>query len=160
MLESEFARDNFRGLAILKIRAYDQNDEAEVIALWKRCDLVRSHNDPHKDIACKLNVRSDLFRVGVLDEKIVASVMIGYDGHRGWINYLAVDPDCQRRGFGRQLMEDAERLLLSEGCPKINLQVRHTNLNVLAFYKSLGYVMDEVVSLGKRLEHDEKVTTT
>lgn len=140
---------------ILKIREYQSDDETNVIALWRKCDLVRSHNDPHKDILRKLKVRDDLFRVGVLEEKIIVSIMIGYEGHRGWINYLAVDPDYQRRGFGRQLMEEAERLLASEGCPKINLQVRQTNSNVLAFYKSLGYAIDEVVSLGKRLHHDE-----
>jgi ribosomal protein S18 acetylase RimI-like enzyme len=80
--------------------------------------------------------------------------MVGYEGHRGWINYLAVSPDHQRKGYGRLLMDEAERLLRKEGCPKINLQVRTTNAAVLAFYKALGYGQDEVVSLGKRLEND------
>lgn len=82
--------------------------------------------------------------------------MAGYEGHRGWINYLAVCPEHQKRGFGRQMMLEAERLLRAEGCPKINLQVRTSNLTVLAFYRAIGFVQDDVVSLGKRLEIDEK----
>lgn len=81
--------------------------------------------------------------------------MVGYEGHRGWINYLAVDPDHQRLGYGRALMAEAERLLRAEGCPKINLQIRATNQGVIEFYRRLGYAVDEVVSMGKRLEHDD-----
>jgi ribosomal protein S18 acetylase RimI-like enzyme len=109
-----------------------------------------------KDLARKSRVRADLFRVGLCEERIVATVMIGYDGHRGWINYLAVSPDHQRKGFGRQLMLEAESLLRAEGCPKINLQVRTSNASVLAFYRALGYAVDDVVSLGKRLELDDQ----
>jgi ribosomal protein S18 acetylase RimI-like enzyme len=138
----------------LVTRAFRPEDEPAVIDLWRRCGLVVPHNAPHKDIARKLRVRPDLFRVGEIDGRIVASVMIGYEGHRGWINYLAVDPDHRKRGFGRQLMDEAERLLRAEGCPKINLQVRHTNADVLAFYKAIGYLEDAAVSLGKRLERD------
>lgn len=138
----------------LVTRAFRPEDEPAVIDLWRRCGLVVPHNDPHKDIARKLQVRPDLFRVGELYGRIVASVMIGYEGHRGWINYLAVDPDQRKRGFGRQLMGEAERLLRAEGCPKINLQVRRANADVLAFYKAIGYLEDAAVSLGKRLERD------
>jgi ribosomal protein S18 acetylase RimI-like enzyme len=87
-------------------------------------------------------------------ERVVATVMAGYDGHRGWINYLAVAPDCQRQGLGGQIMAEAERRLRAAGCPKINLQVRTSNAGVIAFYRSIGYVLDDVVSLGKRLEED------
>ena len=80
--------------------------------------------------------------------------MAGYEGHRGWINYLAVEPGRQRAGLGRALMAEAERLLCAAGCPKINLQVRSTNAAVIAFYRRLGYAEDAVVSLGKRLESD------
>jgi ribosomal protein S18 acetylase RimI-like enzyme len=96
-----------------------------------------------------------MFLVGLLDGKIVASVMVGYEGHRGWINYLAVSPDHQKRGFGKQMMEEAERFLRAEGCPKINLQVRTSNVEVLAFYRAIGFLKDDVVSMGKRLEHDQ-----
>lgn len=95
-----------------------------------------------------------MFLVGLLDEKLVASIMIGYEGHRGWINYLAVAPEHQKRGFGKQMMEEAERLLRAESCPKISLQIRTSNVEVLGFYRAIGFVQDEVISLGKRLEHD------
>jgi ribosomal protein S18 acetylase RimI-like enzyme len=80
--------------------------------------------------------------------------MAGYEGHRGWINYLAVCPDHQRRGIGRMLMEQAEMLLKRAGCPKINLQVRSTNSEVIAFYQAIGYSVDDVISMGRRLIDD------
>lgn len=126
-----------------------------VVALWRRCSLVRPTNDPHKDIRRKLRVRPDLFLVGVVERQIVASVMVGYEGHRGWLNYLAVAPEHQRNGFGRAIVEEAERLLRKEGCPKINLQVRTSNESALEFYRRIGYAVDDVVSMGKRLERDE-----
>jgi ribosomal protein S18 acetylase RimI-like enzyme len=95
-----------------------------------------------------------MFFVGLLDERLIASVMAGYDGHRGWINYLAVHPDYQRSGFGRMMMQKAEESLRAAGCPKINLQVRSSNVAVIEFYKTLGFKADDVVSLGKRLEPD------
>jgi len=138
----------------LTTRSFRSEDEAAVIDLWTRCGLVRPHNDPKKDILRKSKVRPDMFLVGLLDEVIVASIMIGYEGHRGWINYLAVSPECQKRGFGKQMMEEAERLLRAESCPKISLQIRRSNVEVLGFYRAIGFVQDEVISLGKRLEHD------
>jgi ribosomal protein S18 acetylase RimI-like enzyme len=139
----------------LQIRPFQLADEAQLIELWTRCDLVRPWNDPRKDIRRKLQAQPELFLVGVLDGVIVASVMAGYEGHRGWINYLAVAPEQQGRGLGRAIMDAAERLLHERGCPKINLQVRSTNTAVLDFYGRLGYARDDVVSLGKRLENDE-----
>ncbi len=137
------------------IRPFRPDDEAAVIALWQRCDLVRPWNDPHKDIQRKLLVRPDLFLVGIIDDHIVASVMAGYEGHRGWLNYLAVDPAHQRRGHARAMVAEAERLLRAAGCPKINLQVRTSNGGVIEFYRKLGYAADEVTSMGKRLEQDD-----
>ena len=96
-----------------------------------------------------------MFLVGLLGGRVIGTVMAGYEGHRGWINYLAVGPGHRRGGFGRRLMEEAERLLRAVGCPKINLQVRTSNTEVLAFYRRLGFVQDDAVSLGKRLEHDQ-----
>ncbi len=90
----------------------------------------------------------------MLNGEMVGSVMVGYEGHRGWINYLGVCPKHRKRGFGRQLMAEAERLLRLEGCPKINLQVRSSNADVLAFYRAIGYLQDDVISMGKRLEPD------
>ena len=135
-------------------RPFEPSDEPAVIALWERCDLTRPWNDPRKDIRRKLGVRPDLFLVGVLDGVVVASVMAGYEGHRGWINYLAVLPEHRGEGRGQAMMAEAERLLRDAGCPKINLQVRSSNHGVIEFYRRLGYGVDDVVSMGKRLVHD------
>ena len=108
---------------MVTIRPYVHADRDSVVDLWRRCGLVRPNNDPFKDIARKLKVRPDLFLVALLDNMIVGAVMIGYEGHRGWINYLGVCPNHRRRGIARQMMDEAERLLRLEGCPKINLQV-------------------------------------
>ena len=139
----------------LHIRPFDAADEADVIALWARCDLIRPWNDPRKDIQRKLRVQPELFLVGCLSDRVVATIMAGYEGHRGWINYLAVAPDYQRHGLGRLMLSAAEERLRASGCPKINLQVRSTNGAVIAFYERLGYARDDVVSLGKRLEDDQ-----
>jgi ribosomal protein S18 acetylase RimI-like enzyme len=114
-----------------------------------------SHNNPRRDIARKLRVNPEWFLVGELEGRIVAACMAGYEGHRGWINYLAVAPELQRCGHGRQMMAEAERVLREAGCPKINLQVRASNAAVVQFYRSLGFKLDEVVSMGKRLETDQ-----
>lgn len=135
----------------MQIRAFHPADESTVVALWEECGLTRPWNDPHKDIARKLAVQPELFLVGVTDGAVMASVMAGYEGHRGWMNYLAVAPLFRGRGFGRALVEYVERLLLERGCPKINLQVRASNPAAVAFYRRLGYAQDESVSLGKRL---------
>jgi ribosomal protein S18 acetylase RimI-like enzyme len=139
---------------VLKIRPFRTGDSGAVVDLWRRCGLVRPANDPLKDIARKLKVRGDLFLVGLRGGDVVASVMVGYEGHRGWINYLGVSPEHQKRGFGRRMMEAAERLLRAEGCAKINLQVRRSNTGAAAFYTAIGFARDDVLSYGKRLEHD------
>lgn len=138
----------------MQIRPYRTADEEAVIDLWKRCDLLRPWNDPRADIARKSHVQPEWFLVGQIDGRLVAAAMAGYDGHRGWVNYLAVDPQHRRQGLGRLLMQEIEQLLEAAGCPKINLQVRASNAHVLAFYRSLGYAVDDVVSLGKRLISD------
>jgi ribosomal protein S18 acetylase RimI-like enzyme len=134
-----------------KIRVFQDSDRADVIDLWHRCNLVVPQNDPQRDIDKKLEVQSELFFVGTISNKIVATVMAGYDGHRGWIYYLAVDPDYQRKQIGRCIMEKAEVALKERGCPKINLQVRSSNQVVIAFYERLGFSNDDVIGLGKRL---------
>ena len=138
----------------MTIRPYHPNDEAALLALWRACELVKPQNNPGKDIARKLRVNPEWFLVGETDGRIVAAVMAGYEGHRGWINYLAVDPAHRRAGLGRAMMAEAERLLRAAGCPKINLQVRTSNRDVIAFYQRIGFAPDDVVSLGKRLEAD------
>ncbi len=138
----------------MKIRAYTQQDKEDVISLWDECGLVVPQNNPAKDIERKLKVDPELFLVGLRENAVVATVMGGYEGHRGWINYLAVKPAQQRKGYGQAIMQAVEALLIKKGCPKINLQVRKTNESVIAFYAAIGYSNDNVVGLGKRLEHE------
>ena len=138
----------------LVVRRYCSDDQQAVIDLWDRCGLLRPWNNPMKDIGRKLSANPDWFLVAVVRNKIAGSIMIGYEGHRGWINYLAVEPSLRRQGIGRRLMEEAEMLLQKAGCPKINLQIRSTNSEAAGFYVSLGYVRDDVISLGKRIDPD------
>ena len=136
------------------IRPYADADQAQIVALWQICELTRPWNDPVKDIARKQQVRPEWFLVGELDGQVIASVMFGYEGHRGWMNYLAVAPEHQSKGYAQALIAKGEALLLAAGCPKISLQVRSSNAKVIAFYQSLGYAQDDAISLGKRLISD------
>lgn len=138
----------------MRIRPYAAGDETAVIELWEKCRLTRPWNDPRKDIARKLAVQPELFLVGMLGEAIVATAMAGYEGHRGWVNYVAVSPEHQRRGLGKTLMREVEKRLMERGCPKLNVQVRAANSEALQFYRRLGYAQDEAVALGKRLIPD------
>jgi ribosomal protein S18 acetylase RimI-like enzyme len=140
----------------LVIRSFRPDDRAAVVSLWERCDLTRPWNDPNLDIDRKLATDPDGFLVGSSDELVVASVMAGYDGHRGWINYLAVDPDRRGTGWGREIMVAAEALLADRGCPKVNLQIRTSNMSAVRFYESIGYTFDDVVSMGRRLADDDQ----
>jgi ribosomal protein S18 acetylase RimI-like enzyme len=138
----------------MQLRAYRTGDEAAVIALWHACGLTRPWNNPRRDIERKLTVQPEMFFVVEDGGVLVATAMVGYDGHRGWVNYLAVAESHRGHGVGRQLMAEAERALTALGCPKLNLQVRSTNAAVLAFYARLGYGQEAVVSLGRRLVPD------
>ncbi|MBU2646713.1 GNAT family acetyltransferase [bacterium] len=138
----------------MKIRKFDLDDREQVVNLWIQCKLTVAWNDPYKDIQRKMKVDPDLFLVGELSGNIVATVMGGYEGHRGWINYLAVSPHHRKKGFGQRIMVEVEEMLKQKGCPKINLQVRESNKDVILFYEAIGYGIDKVVGLGKRLEED------
>jgi ribosomal protein S18 acetylase RimI-like enzyme len=138
----------------LVIRPYQPQDETAVVQLWLQCNLVVPQNNPKRDIKRKLQVNPEWFLVGILGHHVVATCMAGYEGHRGWINYLAVSPHHRRQGIGRRIMEEAEKRLSAAGCPKINLQVRKTNRAVIQFYERIGYTRDPVASMGKRLEND------
>lgn len=137
------------------IRPYQSGDEAEVIALWEVCGLARPWNDARKDIGRKLTTQPELFLVALVDDRVVGSAMAGFDGHRGWVNYLAVLPEVRRRGLGRTLMRHVEQALTERGCPKINLQIRADNHGIADFYQALGYQTDPVLSMGKRLIRDD-----
>lgn len=146
----------------IHVRPFADDDEDAVVALWRAAGLTRPWNDPHRDIARKKLVQRELFLVAVepssasgrRGDQVVGSAMAGYDGHRGWVYYLAVAPDQQGRGLGRLLMREAEARLLALGCPKVNLQIRSGNDAVTAFYDHLGYAPDGATGLGKRLIPD------
>ena len=138
----------------LVVRPFAESDRTMVVELWRRCDLTRPWNDPDRDIDRKLARDGDLFLVGTVEGAIVATVMAGYDGHRGWVNYLAVDPGPRGERHGATIMRAADERLIALGCPKINLQIRTSNLDAVRFYESLGYSPDDVVSMGRRLVDD------
>ncbi|MBP0593079.1 GNAT family acetyltransferase [Paraburkholderia sp. LEh10] len=144
------------GAYSLSIRAFDAADTDAVVALWLDAfpeykDTSKPQRDPHLSIANKLATQPELFFVAVRDGRVVGTVMAGYDGHRGWLYSLAVDLAERRRGIGAALVRHAESALTRRGCPKVNLQVLSAKADVRAFYESLGYRADEVISLGKRL---------
>ena len=136
------------------IRRYEPEDQERVIDLWQKVGILRITNDPENDIERKLNHSPDLFLVAEVDGVIAGSVMIGYEGHRGWIYYLGVAPEFQRAKIGTSLMQKAEALLRERKCPKINLMIRKSNKQVIEFYKKIGYLEDEVICVGKRLVYD------
>lgn len=144
------------------IRAFDRRDTDAVVELWREAGLIRPWNDPHQDIERKLKVQPELFIVaeapGARDSqpRVVGTVMAGYDGHRGWLYYLASAPELRGSGIGRRLIAEAERLLLEMGCPKVQLMVRADNEAVLGFYDHLGYQRFDVSNTGKRLIADER----
>ena len=142
-------------LSPLLIKQFQKCDVESLVYLWKICKLTFPLNNPKMDIARKIKVQPELILVGYLHEELVASVMAGYDGHRGWINYLAVHPNFQAKGFGKQMMDKAEELLCKLGCHKINLQIREGNEKVVKFYQKLGYVEEKRINMGKRLKYDQ-----
>lgn len=138
----------------MEVRLFENSDAEAVVSLWDACGLLRPWNDPQKDIARCLAVEQGLFLVGEEASEIVAVAMGGYDGHRGWVYYLAVHPGQRRRGVGREIMVDLEDRLTEFGCPKINLMIREGNEDVISFYRQLGYENDPVVVMSKRLIED------
>ncbi|MDR6867887.1 ribosomal protein S18 acetylase RimI-like enzyme [Microbacterium resistens] len=139
----------------MHLRSFRPADTESVVALWESIGLTRPWNDPRKDIARKREVQPELFVVATDDDgRVIGTVMAGYDGHRGWMNYLAAAPDVRGSGVGRALVAHVEEALLALGCPKVNLQVRSSNAQVVAFYEHLGYRIDDTIDLGKRLIAD------
>ena len=136
------------------IRQFVPNDTNRVIFIWEQCNLVRNWNNPKFEIQRKLNFQKELFFVGLLNDEIIATAMFGYGGHRGWLNYFAVLPNFQKRGFGKQLMTFGEMALIEKGCPKLNLQIRKDNTKAINFYQKVGYKEDAAFSFGKRLIED------
>jgi ribosomal protein S18 acetylase RimI-like enzyme len=127
-----------------------QHDAA--IALWHEAGLVVPWNNPRADLERALDCPSSTVLAATRGESLVATAVVGHDGHRGWVYYLAVDPDSQGRGYGRAMMDACERWLADRGVPKLNLMVRVGNEPVLGFYEALGYGRDEVVVMSRRLD--------
>lgn len=146
------------------IRPFRDDDASQVVALWEEAGLTRPWNDPHLDIERKMAAQPEGFLVAVSTtadsgvdghpERVVGTVMAGYDGHRGWLYYLATASTHRRRGVGRGLVQAAEGVLGAMGCPKVQLMVREGNEDVLGFYDALGYERFSVSQTGKRLVVD------
>jgi ribosomal protein S18 acetylase RimI-like enzyme len=141
--------------AALSIAPIEDADIAAVIALWQRCDLTRPWNDPAADIAMARKGPNSAVLVGRDGGDIVASVLVGHDGHRGWVYYVSVDPDRRGKGYGRDIMAAAEAWLRERGVEKLQLMVRSGNAKVLAFYEALGFGEQQRVVLAKWLDGRE-----
>ena len=139
----------------LTITAVEDDDIADVIALWQRCGSTREWNDPAGDIALARREANATVLLGRNDGVLVASVLVGHDGHRGWVYYVTVDPDHRYKGYGRAIMTAAENWLRARGIQKLQLMVRGDNVRVHAFYKSLGYYDQERVTFAKWLDGRE-----
>ncbi len=139
----------------LTIAPIGDGDVADVIALWQRCGLTRPWNDPASDIALARKGENAAMLAGRDNSGIVASVLVGHDGHRGWVYYVAVDPDCRHKGYGRVIMDAAEHWLRLRGIEKLQLMVRPDNSQVQAFYRSLGYLEQERIIYAKWLDGRE-----
>ena len=136
----------------LSIAPIEDGDVADVVALWQRCGLTRPWNDPAADIALARKGANSAVLVGRDGNGIVASVLVGHDGHRGWVYYVAVDPDYRHKGYGRLIMDAAEGWLRGRGIEKLQLMVRSDNSQVQTFYQSLGYLEQERVIFAKWLD--------
>jgi ribosomal protein S18 acetylase RimI-like enzyme len=136
----------------LAMTAIEDDDVADVIELWRRCGSTREWNDPAGDIALARQEANSTVLLGRHDGALVASVLVGHDGHRGWVYYVTVDPDCRHKGYGRAIMTAAEEWLHSRGIQKLQLMVRGDNAKVHAFYQALGYYDQERVTFAKWLD--------
>jgi len=135
----------------MQITSACESDMADVIALWKACDLTRPWNDPAADYRLALATETSAILLAHQEGALVASILTGFDGHRGWVYYLGVVPACRKQGLGRQMMAAAERWLCERNAPKIQLMVRDDNEAAIGFYQALGYEVQPVVTIGKRL---------
>jgi ribosomal protein S18 acetylase RimI-like enzyme len=147
-----------RGIANVVIRhlsvhitQYESQFQNAVVDLWTKCGLIVPWNNPVEDIQRKLEFQPELFFIALCKGAVIGSVMVGYEGHRGWINYLAVVPRFQKRGYGKQLMTKAISELQKLGCGKVNLQVRTNNSLIIEFYQHLGFQIEDRINMGLRL---------
>lgn len=119
-----------RRISMFIIRQFSHTDLEDIISLWELCGLTRPWNNPEIDIFRKAEQQDGLFLIATRDDKLVATLMGGYDGHRGWISYLAVHPQYQRQGIATALVQQLEKRLIARGCPKVQLLIRKDNLDI------------------------------
>ena len=136
----------------MQISTANEPDMGDVIALWEACDLTRPWNDSVADYHLALANETSAILLARIEGALVASVLTGFDGHRGWVYYLAVAPGARKLGLGRKMMEAAEDWLRERNAPKIRLMVREENDQAIGFYRALGYEVQPVVTIGKRLD--------
>lgn len=141
--------------SVLKIRRLTSAEVKAAIALWRVTDLLKPWNDPQADADRALATPTSTILAGLLNDQLVATAMVGSDGHRGWVYYLAVSPGHQRCGFGSQMMAACEAWVADLGIPKIQLMVRAENHATARFYRRIGYEVGEFIFLSKRLGQDE-----
>ncbi len=136
----------------MRIRPFQDNDKTAVADLWREVFPNNPPwNIPEKDIERKLKIQPEMFLVAETDSRVIGTAMAGFDGHRGWVYYVAVSPEHRRKGVGEALMKQVESELIKKGCTKLNLQVRSSNTGVVEFYKKLGYNIEDHISMGKHL---------
>ena len=136
----------------MEIGSIEDGDVPAVLDLWARRGLLHPDNDPRADIARARSAADAMLLVGRRDGAVIATAMVGFDGHRGWVYYLAVEPNLQRAGYGKAMLEAAERWLRRRGAPKLMLMVAEANSGVRGFYEKLGFTRSPVMTLGKRLQ--------
>lgn len=140
---------------VLAITPLEAKNTAALVALWEACDLTRPWNNAHQDIEKALNTGTAEIFTGWLEDELVASVMCGFDGHRGWLYYLAVAPAHRGTGFGRRILEEAETWLQAQGAHKVQLMIRGDNQFVRTFYEKQGYGFEDRVVMAKRLDDSQ-----
>ncbi|MCK5757965.1 MAG: GNAT family acetyltransferase [Clostridiales bacterium] len=136
------------------IRQFKMDEKNDVIQLWDKCGLLHSPNNPVDEMKVKTDFQPELFLVGEIDNKIIATIMLGFEGRRGWINYLCVLPKYQGIGYGSDLVQHGMELLHKLGAPKINLLIRPTNTKVKEFYKKLGFETEDAVLMSHRFKKE------
>jgi ribosomal protein S18 acetylase RimI-like enzyme len=140
----------------MKIRTAEINDTSDIISIWTKTNLLVPSNNPEEDIKKALSTSTSTILVAEIERKIIGTVMVGYDGHRGWIYYFAVEPKHQGKGYGKQLVQTAEDILKAQGAPKLNLMIRTTNSKVQSFYSSIGYKNSDVTVMQKVFDNNKK----
>jgi len=139
-------------VADLVISDLGEDEIDAAVDLWREVNLTRPWNDPHADARLAMAGPTSTILAGHLDGRLVATVMVGADGHRGWVYYLGVLPDCRGRRFGEAMMRAAEQWIMARGMPKLQLMVRHDNAAAIGFYEAIGYKQEGVAVLSKRFD--------